>query len=85
MGLGAATMHEILFNDGMIVQKNFHAYNLPRINDAPGIEVHIMENNADAGGAGEPGLPPFAPALTNAIYDLTGTRIRKLSFSLNAV
>jgi isoquinoline 1-oxidoreductase beta subunit len=85
MALGAATMHETLFNDGMVVQKNFYAYNLPRINDVPDIEVHIMENDADAGGVGEPGLPPFAPALTNAIFDLTGKRIRKLPFSLNAI
>ena len=85
MALGAATMHEINFNDGMVVQKNFYAYNLPRINDVPSIDVYIMENDADAGGVGEPGLPPFAPALTNAIYDLTGNRIRKLPFSLGTV
>jgi isoquinoline 1-oxidoreductase beta subunit len=82
MALGAATTHEITFDDGMVVQKNFYAYNMPRISDAPPVEVHIMENGADAGGVGEPGLPPFAPALTNAIYDLTGKRIRKLPFSL---
>jgi CO/xanthine dehydrogenase Mo-binding subunit len=45
----------------------------------------IMENDGDAGGVGKPGLPPFAPALTNAIFDLTGKRIRKLPFSLDAV
>jgi isoquinoline 1-oxidoreductase beta subunit len=85
MALGAATMHEIQFNDGMVVQKNFYAYNLPRINDVPSIDVYIMENDADAGGVGEPGLPPFAPALANAVYDLTGKRIRKLPFSLATV
>ena len=82
MALGAATIHEITFNDGMVVEKNFYAYKMPRITDVPLIEVHIMENNADAGGVGEPGLPPLAPALTNAIYDLTGKRIRKLPFNL---
>jgi len=82
MALGAATIHEITFNDGMVVEKNFYAYKMPRITDIPPIEVHIMENNADAGGVGEPGLPPLAPALTNAIYDLTGKRIRKLPFNL---
>ena len=85
MALGAATMHEITFKDGLADQKNFYAYPMPRINDIPPIEVHIMENNADAGGVGEPGLPPFAPALTNAIYDLSGKRIRKLPFSLTTV
>ncbi|WP_026768802.1 molybdopterin cofactor-binding domain-containing protein [Asinibacterium sp. OR53] len=85
MALGAATIHEITFDNGMVVQKNFYAYNMPRINDVPPVEVHIMENNADAGGVGEPGLPPFAPALTNAIYDLTGKRIRKLPFSMAAI
>jgi isoquinoline 1-oxidoreductase subunit beta len=82
MALGAATIHEIIFEGGMTVQKNFYAYTMPRINDIPPIEVYIMENDADAGGVGEPGLPAFAPALTNAIYDLTGKRIRKLPFSL---
>lgn len=85
MALGAATIHEITFKDGMTEQKNFYSYKMPRINDVPPIEVHIMENDADAGGVGEPGLPAFAPALTNAIYDLTGKRIRKLPFSLDTV
>ncbi len=85
MALGAATMHEINFKDGITVQKNFYEYRMPRINDIPPIEVHIMENEEDAGGVGEPGLPPFAPALTNAIFDLTGKRIRKLPFDLSTV
>jgi isoquinoline 1-oxidoreductase beta subunit len=85
MGLGAAAMHEITFSDGMTVERNFYAYDMPRINTVPPIEVHIMENDADAGGVGEPGLPAFAPALTNAIYDLTGKRIRKLPFSLTDI
>jgi isoquinoline 1-oxidoreductase beta subunit len=85
MGLGAATIHEITFKDGLVEQKNFYDYQMPRMSDTPPVEVHIMENTADAGGVGEPGLPPFAPALTDAIYDLTGKRIRKLPFNLNAV
>ncbi len=85
MALGAATMHEINFKDGMTVQKNFYAYAMPRINDIPPIDVFIMDNDADAGGVGEPGLPPFAPALTNAIFDLTGKRIRKLPFDLGKI
>lgn len=85
MAIGAATIHEITFKDGLVEQRNFYDYKMPRITDIPPIEVHIMENEENAGGVGEPGLPAFAPALTNAIYDLTGKRIRKLPFDLNAV
>ncbi|MDN3547815.1 xanthine dehydrogenase family protein molybdopterin-binding subunit [Mucilaginibacter aquaedulcis] len=85
MALGAATIHEITFKNGLVEQSNFYDYLMPRMSDVPDVEVHIMENTADAGGVGEPGLPPFAPALTDAIFDLTGKRIRKLPFNLNAV
>ena len=85
MGLGAATIHEITFKDGKVEQNNFYDYPMPRITDIPPIEVYIIENEEDAGGVGEPALPPFAPALTNAIFDLTGKRIRKLPFSLATV
>lgn len=85
MGLGAATIHEVKFKDGMAVDNNFSTYQMPRITDIPPIEIHIMENDEDAGGVGEPGLPAFAPALTNAIFDLTGKRIRRLPFSLATV
>jgi isoquinoline 1-oxidoreductase subunit beta len=85
MGLGAATMHEVTFKDGMTVQKNLYAYSMPRMVDTPQMEVHVMDNDANAGGVGEPGLPPFAPALFNAIYDLTGKRIRKLPCSLSKI
>ena len=82
MALGAATLHEITFKDGLAEQKNFYNYTMPRIADIPPIDVFVMDNDADAGGVGEPGLPPFTPALTNAIYDLTGKRIRKLPFDM---
>lgn len=82
MAIGAAVTHETHFKDGKAVEKNFDTYKMPRINDIPEIEVHIMENDEAAGGVGEPGLPPFAPALCNAIFDLTGKRIRKLPFNL---
>jgi len=85
MALGAATIHEITFKDGLVEQRNFYDYKMPRITDIPPIKVFIMENDADAGGVGEPGLPAFAPALTNAIFDLTGKRIRKLPFNLGEV
>jgi len=85
MALGAATIHETHFKDGKAVETNFHQYLMPRIKDIPPIEVYIMDNDEKPGGVGEPGLPPFSPALTNAIYDLTKTRIRKLPFDLRKV
>lgn len=85
MALGAAAIHEITFKDGLVEQKNFYDYKMPRISDAPPVELYIMENDGAAGGVGEPGLPPFAPALINAIFDLTGQRIRKLPFDMNTI
>lgn len=85
MALGAATKHASHFVDGKAVEKNFDAYKMPRIADIPEIEVHVMDNEEKAGGVGEPGLPPFTPALTNAIFDLTGKRIRVLPFNLEEV
>jgi isoquinoline 1-oxidoreductase beta subunit len=58
---------------------------MPRIQDTPEIEVYNMDNDEPAGGVGEPGLPPLTPALTNAIFDLTGKRIRTLPFDLEKV
>jgi isoquinoline 1-oxidoreductase beta subunit len=82
MALGASALHEITFKDGLVEQRNFYNYIMPRINDMPVVEVHVMDNDANAGGVGEPGLPPFAPAFTEAIFDLTGKRIRKLPFDM---
>ena len=85
MALGAATKHATHFVDGKAVEKNFNTYLMPRITDIGEIEVHVMDNEEKAGGVGEPGLPPFTPALTNAIFDLTGKRIRVLPFNLEEV
>lgn len=85
MALGAAVTHETHFEDGKAVEKNFDSYKMPRINEVPSIDVHVMDNDEKPGGAGEPSLPPFAPALCNAIFDLTGKRIRKLPFKLDEV
>ncbi|MEP7377181.1 MAG: molybdopterin cofactor-binding domain-containing protein [Chitinophagaceae bacterium] len=85
MALGAAVNHATHFKDGKAVEKNFNTYPMPRIDEIPEIEVHIMENDEKPGGVGEPGLPAFAPALCNAIFDLTGKRIRKLPFKLEEV
>ncbi len=85
MALGAALKHETHFQDGKAVEKNFDAYKMPRISDIPEIEVHIVDNDEKPGGVGEPGLPPFSPALCNAIFDLSGKRIRKLPFNLDEI
>ncbi len=85
MALGAATKHATTFADGKAVEHNFDRYKMSKISEIPEIEVHVMDNQERAGGVGEPGLPPFTPALTNAIFDLTGKRIRVLPFSLDEV
>lgn len=85
MALGAAIKHAIHFEDGKVVEHNLDKYSLPRITDTPEIEVYIINNEERAGGVGEPALPPFAPALTNAIADLTGKRIRNLPFNLHEI
>lgn len=85
MAYGAAVLHQSTFSDGKAVEKNFNEYSMPLLGDVTNIEVAIMENDEAAGGVGEPGLPPFAPALANAIFDLTGKRMRTLPFSLDGI
>ncbi len=85
MALGAAVEVGITLEKGKVMQHNFYDSPLPRINEAPEIEVLISADGGKIKGVGEPGLPPFAPALANAVFALTGTRIRKLPFSLNNV
>ena len=77
-GLSAAAMGEITFADGEVEQYNFPDYDALRINTAPEFEVRVLENNTFLGGIGEPGTPPAAPALANALFDLTGIRAREL-------
>ncbi len=77
-GLGAAMQSEITFKEGKVQQSNFHDYLVMRMSDMPKVEVHIVQSTEKMGGVGEPGLPPVAPAVTNAIYAATGKRIRQL-------
>lgn len=84
MGLSAAIRNGITFSNGKCDQTNFHQYQVLRFHEMPSIEVHIMDNQEKPGGVGEPGLPPIAPALGNAIYNLTGKRHRKLPLSLGS-
>ena len=77
-GLSAAMMEEISFSGGTVDQGNFTEYDALRQHQMPQVAVRILETSWHIGGVGEPGTPPAAPALANAIFDLTGTRIRDL-------
>jgi isoquinoline 1-oxidoreductase beta subunit len=81
-GLTAAVKDGITFVNGKAEQSNFNNYKMIRINETPKMEIYIMENDEKPSGVGEPGLPPLAPALANAIFALTGKRLRTLPFKL---
>jgi len=81
-GLTAALYGDIGIRDGGVVQSNFHDYLMVRMREAPEIEVHIVRSTDPVGGMGEPGTPPIAPAVVNALYALTGGPIRKLPIRL---
>lgn len=85
MGITAAVKKGITFTNGQADATNFHQYQVMRFNEMPPVEIHIVESGAEPGGVGEPGLPPVAPALTNAIFAATGKRIRKLPFDLKTL
>jgi isoquinoline 1-oxidoreductase beta subunit len=82
-GLTAALYGEITFTDGRVDQSNFHDYQILRMHEAPRIHVTIVNSGERMGGAGEPGTPPIAPAVANAIYAATGKRIRRLPIAKN--
>jgi CO/xanthine dehydrogenase Mo-binding subunit len=77
-GLTAALYGEITIERGRVRESNFHDYPMLRIDAMPEVEVHIVRNHEEPGGVGEPGVPPVAPAVANALFALTGTRIRRL-------
>jgi len=77
-GLTATIKSAITVKNGRVEQSNFHDFPLIRIDETPQIEVHIIADSDLPGGVGEPGVPPIAPAITNAIFRATGKRIRKL-------
>lgn len=78
-GAGIALMNEITASGGAIQQSNFHDYQVARMNDAPiDTRVHLVQSDAPPAGVGEPGVPPMAPAICNAIFAATGKRIRNL-------
>lgn len=79
--LSAALYGELDIDKGVVKQSNFHDYRALRINEMPKVEVHIVPSTAAPTGVGEPGVPPLAPAVANALARLTGQRVRRLPFS----
>lgn len=77
-GLTAALYGEITLAQGRVQQSNFHDYRMLRMHEMPAVEVHLVPSEAPSTGVGEPGVPPVAPALCNALYGLTKKRIRRL-------
>jgi isoquinoline 1-oxidoreductase beta subunit len=84
-GLSAALYGKITLKDGRVEQSNFHDYPMVRMADAPEIEVHILDSGEALGGIGEPGTPPIAPAVCNAIFAATGKRVRNLPIDPGAL
>jgi CO/xanthine dehydrogenase Mo-binding subunit len=81
-GLSAALYGEITLRDGRVRQSNFHDYPTLRMNEAPVVEVHIVPSTEPPTGVGEPGVPPIAPAVANAVFAATGKRLRRLPLRL---
>ena len=80
-GLTAALYGEISLEKGRVKQSNFHDYPMLRIDEMPEVETVIVDSGGPLGGAGEPGTPPLAPALANAVHDAIGVRVRELPIS----
>jgi isoquinoline 1-oxidoreductase beta subunit len=78
MGLSAALKEKIEIAGGGIKSENFGDYELLRMNEAPDVDVHIVKSGETVGGIGEPGVPPIAPAVANAVFKATGVRLRQL-------
>ena len=81
-GLGAALKSRLTLKEGRVVESNFHDYEVLRMSEMPHVEVHILESREKIGGVGEPGTPPIAPAVANALFAATGKRLRDLPLRL---
>ena len=84
-GLSAALYGAITLKNGRVEQSNFHDYQLVRMEVMPRVEVHIIESSEPPGGVGEPGVPPIAPAVANALFAATGTRVRSLPMTAEKI
>jgi isoquinoline 1-oxidoreductase beta subunit len=82
-GLAAAMTGKITIENGAVVEGNFHDYPVIRMEDAPKIETYIRDSGNPSGGAGEPSTHLISPAVTNAIFNATGIRVRQLPISKN--
>jgi isoquinoline 1-oxidoreductase beta subunit len=80
-GLSAALHGRITIKDGQVEQSNFHDYPVLRMSEMPQVEVHLVPGGDKPTGVGEPGTPPIAPAVANALFALTGKRARTLPLS----
>jgi len=84
-GITAALYGEITLKDGRVEQTNFDTYRILRIDEAPAIEVYIVQSSEPPGGMGEAGTSAIVPAVTNAIFAATGKRLRKLPVDTTAL
>jgi isoquinoline 1-oxidoreductase subunit beta len=80
-GLGAVLKSQLTLDAGRVVEGNFDAYEVLRMDEMPQVEVHIVPSTASPTGVGEPGVPPIGPAVANAFYQATKRRVRVLPFS----
>jgi isoquinoline 1-oxidoreductase beta subunit len=84
-GLGFTLHSKLTIKEGQVEQSNYHDYQVLRLNEMPRVEVHILPSSEKPGGIGEAGVPPTAPAVANAVYALTGQRLRELPLQLEGV
>ncbi|MGF6330297.1 isoquinoline 1-oxidoreductase beta subunit [Pseudomonas sp. BS3782 TE3695] len=84
-GLGFTLHSKLTFKNGQVEQSNYHDYQVLRLNEMPVVEVHIVPSSDKPGGIGEVGVPPVAPAVANAVFALTGQRLRELPLQLSGV
>ena len=78
MGLSTALKEEVKFANGGVQTANYEDYDLLRMSEVPEIKVHIIDSDEKIGGIGEPGVPPAAPAVANAVFAATGARLRTI-------
>ena len=83
-GLAAALYSALHFKEGRVRESNFHDYRVLRLNEMPKVETHIVPSTLKMGGVGEVGVPPIAPAVANAVFALTGQRLRELPLTLSS-